>query len=152
MAALPEAEAAEGAERELGSFTSGCCLRWTLSLSSCLSSRAHQATSNTFHRRAKNPRMVWKDLRDDPIPPCFTSPEPQKRIWQEPGMALWPFDSDTGKDRAQGTSRNTELHLCRNTWLHFIPTASLGLLKLQEKCKPHFPGLCSSPFFPLPSG
>lgn len=37
MAALPEVEVAEGSETDLGNSTSGCCLRWTPSLLSCLS-------------------------------------------------------------------------------------------------------------------
>lgn len=157
MAALAEVEVAEGAETELGNFTSGCCLRWTLSFCSLplLSSipRAHQAASNTSHRRVKNPRMVWigKTLEIIPFHPGLPAQDPKTDLAGS-GYGIGPFGRVTlGQDRAQGTGRETELHLCRNTQLHCIHTASLGLLNHQEKCKPHFPGLCFF-FFPFPSG
>lgn len=69
--------------------------------------------------------------------------------WQELGVALGPLDGDTGEGQSSGHEEEAELHLCRTLSSTSTLPASLGLLNLQEKCKPHFPGLCSSPLFPF---
>lgn len=144
MAALPEAEV-EGAETDLGNFTSGCHLRLTPSLLSRPSSnpspehtRQHQNLSQTGKESQSG--LGWKDLGDHPTAAWFTSPGHQHEIRQELGLAPGPFGAVTpGKDRAQGTRKEAELHLCRNTRPRFHPHCQPGAAEPPAKVQTTLP-------------
>lgn len=115
-------------------------LRWTASLFSYLSSSpppgAHQATPNTSHTRARSPGRFGLEgpwTSEEPGPPA-QSP------WQGLGMALAGLAGTLGKDRAQGqSSGEAELHLCRNTQLHFHPHCQPGAAEPPGKVQTTLP-------------
>lgn len=100
-----------------------------------------RAASNTSHTRARSPG--WFGLGG----PSTSSPlhpeqprTPAQTPWQGLGMALGAWAVTLGKDRAQGqSSGEAELHLCRNTQLHFHPPCQPGAAEPPGKVQTTLP-------------